>query len=230
MRSQLIPVWIILILLPCFCIGQLSIHVEPENFVFSGIPSKTDIVYDVDVINTSGQTVSILWSKRLNSSPAEWLSWICTDSLCYAPDVVFCPLSSPKIIAPGDTSIFHLHLNPRNVEGTGEFVVKLVDEDNNLLGITTGNIIISLASSSSEAERNASLSVFPNPATDYFQTSNLPGLKSIEVFTIVGSKIKTMDAAPNKHYPITDLKQGLYLVRLIGSSGQVLKTIRLSVE
>jgi len=228
MRSQLIPVWIILFLLPCFCMGQ--VHVEPENFVFSGIPSQTDIVYDVDVINTSGQVVSLLWSKRVNNSPVEWLSWICTDSLCYTPDVVSCPVGSPKVIQPGDTTIFHMHLNPRNVEGTGDYVVNLVDEDSNPLGAITGNVIISLPSSSSEAERNSSLSVFPNPATDYFQTSSLPGLKSIEVFSIVGNKIKTMDAVPNKHYPITDLKQGMYLVRLLGSSGQVLKTIRLSVE
>ena len=230
MKSQLIPIWILLFLMPCFCVGQLSVSIEPENFMFSGKPSETDIVFDVHVVNTSNQVINLLWSKRLNNSPAQWLTWICTDSLCYTPDVISCPVGSPKVIAPGDTTIIHMHLNPRNIEGTGEYLVNMVDLDGTVLGVITGNVLISLISADSHADKDKSISVFPNPAVDYFMTSNIPGLKSIEVFTILGTKIKSMDAAPNRHYPVTDLKDGLYLVRLLGSSGTVLKTIRLSVE
>lgn len=215
-------------LVPCLCTGQVSI--EPENFMFSGIPSKTDIVYDVDVVNTTDQVVYLLWSKRLNSAPVQWLTWICTDSLCFTPDVITCPEGAPVILQPGDTSIFHLHLNPRNVEGTGEYVVTILDIDGNPVGTITGNVNINITSSSSQAARINGLSVFPNPANDYFQTSNIPGLKYVDVFTIIGNKIKSMNAAPNKHYPVTDLKQGIYLVRLRGTNGEVLKTVRLSVE
>jgi len=230
MKNQLIPIWIVLFLMPSFCEGQLSVSIEPENFLFSGKPSETDIVFDVDVINTSDEVINLLWSKRLNNGPAQWLTWICTDSLCYTPDVISCPPGSPKVIAPGDTTVIHMHLNPRNIEGTGEYVVNMVDVDGTVLGAIVGNVLISLISATSHADKEKSISVFPNPAFDYFKTSNIPGLKSIELFTILGTKIKSMDAAPNKHYSVADLKDGLYLVRLLGPSGTVLKTIRLSVK
>jgi hypothetical protein len=196
----------------------------------SGKPTDANIPFHVHIINTSSQTVKLLWSQQLNNTPGRWKSYICDKNLCYDTAVISCPYNKPNVIAPGDTMNLELHLLPKGIEGTGEFHVNLVDQDSTPLGNIIGNVIIDLSSSSSQAEKEGKLSVFPNPADDYFRTSDFPGLKSVEVSTILGRKIKSFDAAPRKQYYVGDLSEGIYLVRMINSSGQTLKTIRLSIQ
>lgn len=227
---RIIPIWILLCILPTLGICQLSVSIDPAIFEMSGKPTETNIFFDVDITNTSGQTIYLLWSKRLNNAPADWWSWICDENACYLPTETSCPENHPDTLLSGETIAIQMHLHPRNIEGTGEYTVNLTDQNGDPLGTITGNVIISLASSSSQAVKDVMLSVFPNPANDFFHTSNLPGLKTVEVFNILGNKIKSMDAAPQKQYYVGDLGEGIYLVRLIGSSNTILKTVRLSIE
>ena len=91
-----------------------------------------------------------------------------------------------------------------------------------------GEVCILNSVATNDNNSSSKLSVYPNPTTDYFQVSELPGLKSIELFNIVGKKIRTFDAAPEKQYYVGDMVDGIYLVRMLSSTKKVLKTIRLS--
>src|SRR5688500_20364330 len=93
--------------------------------------------------------------------------------------------------------------------------------------ITIRTMLISESTAVKEAN-DLKLTVFPNPTSDYFQVSETPGLKGIEVFNIVGNKIRSFDFAVNRQYYVGDLSDGIYLVRLVSGSKKVLKTIRLS--
>jgi hypothetical protein len=179
------------------------------------------------VTNTSNETASIFWSKRMLNQPDNWLSWICDKNLCYEPPINSCPSSKPNVLAANESMDLQVHLNPLLVEGTCDYEVTLLDVNGNELAVIPGACEISNTTAIKETN-DLKLTVFPNPTTDFFAVTETPGLKYIEVFNIVGNKVKTFEAVPNRQYYVGDLADGIYLVRLANASKKVLKTIRLS--
>jgi len=228
--KRLIPFCIALIFVPWLINGQITLSLDPPTFTMTGTNNQTDISYHVKVVNTSNQTASVLWSRRVNDAPSEWLTWVCDANLCYTPEIGSCPPTKPNILAPGDTVEFQMHLNPRNVNGTADYNVTLTDLEGNPLAVIDGDVCIPTCTTGTKETSDVKLTVYPNPTSDYFQISDLPGLRYIELFNIVGNKIKSFDAAPARQYFVGDLSEGMYLVRLMDSSKKILKTVRLSIR
>lgn len=228
--KRLIPVFVALFFLPFLIKGQITISLDPPTFTMTGPNNQTDIAYYVHVINTSNQTASLLWSRRVNDAPTEWLTWICDANLCYTPEVGSCPASKPNIIPPGDTVEFSMHLNPRGVDGTADYNVTISDMEGNPIATIDGDVCIPQCITGTKEANNLKLTVYPNPASDYFQISDLPGLKYIELYNIVGNKMRSYNAAPARQYFVGDLNEGMYLVRMMDSTKKILKTVRLSIR
>ncbi|MEP6647428.1 MAG: T9SS type A sorting domain-containing protein [Saprospiraceae bacterium] len=224
---RLLLFFAVLIILPLTITGQVSITVDPSTFVLTGNPSQTDVSYHVLVTNTSPGTVNIFWSKRMSNNPAPWTSWICDNNLCYNPDINSCPATKPNTLTSGQSFELQIHMNPALTEGSADYVVTMLDELGNTLAVINGDFLINTSTAVKETS-NSNLTVFPNPSTDYFRVSEIPGLKNIELFNIVGNKVRAFEAVPQKQYYIGDLTDGIYLVRLESSNNKVIKTIRLS--
>ncbi len=225
--KRLVPFLFGLLLFPVLMKGQITISVDPTSFVLTGTPSQTDMSYHIHVTNTSSQAISLFWSKRMDNNPTLWQSWICDKNLCYTPDINACPASKPNVLAPGEVMELQVHANPVNIEGSATYLLSVLDDAGNVLATINGQIIVN--SSTAVKDLNASkLTVYPNPTQDFFQVSDTPGLRYIELFNIVGSKMKSFDAIPQKQYYVGDMTDGIYLVRLVTSSGKIIKTIRLS--
>jgi len=76
-----------------------------------------------------------------------------------------------------------------------------------------------------------SLKVFPNPATEYFQlTDKNQSVAQINIYSIVGKKVKTFQAVDGKKYNLNSFPKGLYLVQLIGHNNKTISTQRLNVR
>lgn len=74
-----------------------------------------------------------------------------------------------------------------------------------------------------------SVSVYPNPATNYISVNKDENIKSIVVFNLVGRKLKTIEnVQKNEHYDVTNLPKGMYLVQVIGTDNKVITTQRIS--
>ena len=216
-----------ILVVPLVVKGQVSITVDPLTFVLTGNPSQPDIHYDVHVTNTSNETTNIFWSKRMRNQPVAWQSYICDKTACWDQSFNSCPLDKPNVLAPGETMAIQVHLQPFQTEGTGTYELNLLDNLGNV--ITTVNAVFTIDQSTAVKEAGESrLTIFPNPTAEFFEVSETPGLRYVEVFNIVGSKVKAFDAGPQKQYNVGDLSDGIYLVRLLSSSKKVLKTIRLS--
>jgi len=73
------------------------------------------------------------------------------------------------------------------------------------------------------------LSVYPNPAAEYFSITPDDRVRSIQVFNIVGKLVETfqVEYQSDKYY-IDNIPNGLYLIRMLDKDSSVLKTIRLS--
>lgn len=208
--------------------GQITI--SPSSFVLSGVPSNNDVNIHIDVTNTSQFDVSILWAREVASAPGEWLTWICDKNLCYLPTANACSPTKPNVLAPGEKMDFQIHVNPGNVEGSTPYEIIFTDygDPNIELGRVQGEVVIDNSVSTKNNPTQSNLTIFPNPTTDAFQVSEATGVKYIEVFNIVGNKVRSFDAVPNKQYTVGDLPDGMYLVRLMTSTGKIIKTIRLS--
>lgn len=201
--------------------------VEPASFVITGNPSQTDISYHVHVTNTSNETIHLFWSKEMINQPSQWLSWICDENRCYFPTINSCPVDKPNILEPGESIDLQVHMNPAQVEGTGNYELTVIDNSGNLIETVEGTILISASTAVKDAN-DLKLTLFPNPTVDFFEVSETPGLRYIEVFNIIGNKVRSFDSAPQKQYYVGDLTDGIYLVRLVSASKKVLKTVRLS--
>ena len=83
----------------------------------------------------------------------------------------------------------------------------------------------------SQAEKKSdfvSVSVFPNPATEFITVNNEEAVKTIHVFNFTGRKMKNFDVVKGDRYDIADLPNGLYFVQLIGRNNKVIATQRLT--
>lgn len=210
--------------------GQASLSITPSTFVLTGNPSNNDVNIHIEVKNNSSFDAFVLWERVVESAPQGWLTWICDKNLCYLPTADACSPTKPNILAPGEKMDFQIHVNPGSIEGVTPYQITFLDyEDPSIiLGQVEGQVMISNTVSTKANPTATNLSVFPNPTTDYFQVSETSGLRFIEVFNIVGNKVRSFDAVPQKQYQVGDLPDGIYLVRLMTSSGKIIKTIRLS--
>ncbi len=212
--------------------GQISINVTPGTFSLNGHPSNPDVNIHIDVVNNSPVEVSLLWTRIVTSAPAEWLTWICDANLCYLPTANACSPSKPNVLSPGEHMDFSIHVNPNDTEGSTGYDISFLDygDPNIVLAQVQGEVVISNTVSTHDQNTDSKLTIFPNPTSDYFQVSETANLGNIELYNIVGSKVKSFVSAPRKQYFIGDLNSGIYLVRLVSTTNKVLKTIRLNIK
>ena len=72
------------------------------------------------------------------------------------------------------------------------------------------------------------LRVFPNPVGEYFILQDEAGtVEQIVVFNILGKTLKTFRAADGPRFMVSDLPEGIYLVRFVNANN-VIKTVRIS--
>src|SRR6185436_8944313 len=108
--------------------AQVTVTVDPVSFILTGNPSQTDVSYHIQVTNTSSQSASIFWSKRMINNPTPWYSWICDKNLCYNPDINSCPTGKPNILGAGESFEIQVHMNPASMEGSADYEVNLNDD------------------------------------------------------------------------------------------------------
>ena len=74
-----------------------------------------------------------------------------------------------------------------------------------------------------------SISIYPNPATNYISINKDENIKSITVFNLVGRKLKTFqNIQKDEHYDVSNLPNGMYLIRVTGNDNKVITTQRIS--
>ena len=62
------------------------------------------------------------------------------------------------------------------------------------------------------------IQLYPNPATDSFELNSKINVNNVQIFSITGQLVKTLESVTNR-YDISDLKSGLYLATINTDSG-----------
>lgn len=68
------------------------------------------------------------------------------------------------------------------------------------------------------------IQLYPNPANDYFQLSNLTAAEGYTIYNMLGAKIKSSNISINEKIDIQNLTNGIYFLKL--DNGNALKFIK----
>ena len=195
------------------------------------IPLEGEYVYHVKVKNDGNTAEIVHWKLNKGAEfPAEWRMYLCDLQLCYGPGVIRNAASKPNTI-PANTEVeFTLHVDPIGVAGVGSLTLQLYSDaaNTNLLWETQDGTVTASNSSAVVNTSKDELSVYPNPADNYFSLKSNAGVSKVLLYNIVGKEVKRFNALGNNYFEITDLSKGTYLVRAIDNKGKIIKTVRLS--
>jgi len=215
---------VLLVLSSIFAFGQISI--TPEELILSA-NGEESIYFDIE-INNEGADTELYWRVEPSDDfPSNWTGQVCDINLCYGWGSYQSSPSAPNAIGEGETIKFSLKVRDiasEPMNGSSYMILKLYDdpEFTNEVGSTsapktsTNNIDVS------------NTVLFPNPTSDAFQIKNDASISQIKIYNIVGREILAINHTQGTAHDISDLRTGMYLVRLEDKNGKVVKAMRLS--
>ena len=72
------------------------------------------------------------------------------------------------------------------------------------------------------------VNIYPNPVEDYFHLSTIENIKFISINNIAGKEVKKFVVRGSMEYSISDLRKGIYIVRIFDTHDEPVKVVRLS--
>jgi len=75
---------------------------------------------------------------------------------------------------------------------------------------------------------NADINVYPNPTAEYIFLTNDDVAEQINVFSMVGRKVKVFAVNKGEKYFVGDLPTGTYLVQIVDKQRNTLNTVRVT--
>ncbi|WP_296385964.1 ELWxxDGT repeat protein [Winogradskyella sp.] len=70
---------------------------------------------------------------------------------------------------------------------------------------------------------NNTISIFPNPTSNYFEIESTSTIDNIEIYSLKGQSIKSFE--PQNQYDISEFSIGVYFVKIQSKNGEVIKRI-----
>jgi len=145
-------------------------------------------------------------------------------------------LVSFEVTNPGAETLFIMpNDHPLNVQA-GNIFESFYNSDidgpgngNGTLNFYTGNIPgmesfnLETLSVPTQVLNESTISVYPNPASDYLYVSTKNQIISVEMFDILGKKVSQV--LNGNQIPVSNLQSGIYLVKVYTDKGHVTKKI-----
>ncbi len=224
--KQILPL-IIFSFLSVALFGQLEFENTEVNTDFA-----PEVTFDVDnklpLTNVGDEDIEFIWNVVTESAPAEWKFYVCDLNKCYGPGTEYIDADALNTLSPDDPKEMRLHILPNGVMGEGTYVLNLtaIDDTEDVLASVTLNFNGTLVNA--KEEQIAQLNIFPNPVDEYFELDNPSNIaQTIEIYDVLGKKVKSFETGNNKNYFIGDISAGRYFARIFDQDGSSLKVVRL---
>lgn len=204
-----------------------SASLAPGNFSFDLDGSEAKQI-GFELKNTGSEDLEWYWTVGKGEGvPAEWELQVCDQVLCWDPGFDKMPLGqgANMLAASASTSdaLTYIKVFPNGVAGKGEVEFCIYADT-----AFTQKLVCSELTTSINDTKIIDLKIYPNPAEDYIGLQGDKYVARIDVHDILGKKHKSFKHTPSKTHDISDLRNGLYLVRLYSPKGKLLKSLRLS--
>lgn len=202
---------------------------DGDTIVFDWDGTNQDVVNKGFTTNMLSDTNALKWTKTELSMPDGWASAICDKNLCYLDFV----RSQEFELFPNEVGRLDLHLYTYSNPGHGDTaVVEVCVEElaapNHKSCLTYMYIARGNSSTSNPADIETSISVSPNPTSDFFSIQGVDRAGRVEVYNMIGSKMKQFNGQYESTFGVADLPSGIYFVRVYDeSNARVLSTVRL---
>ncbi|MGE5356509.1 MAG: T9SS type A sorting domain-containing protein [Deltaproteobacteria bacterium] len=222
---------LLLLYLTFYSFGSLISQVKfVKDIIIANNKVNEEIHYYPEVKNEGSSQAEFYWKLTKPAFNPGWASQVCDlNGICYAWNV---DKSSKVNKLPGNgTNQMSFQLNPNSIADSGVVLLSIYTDAayTNLLDTLSIFLNISQVTSSRLQNIDREISIYPNPASSYFQLSNNQNVGRVEIFNMIGKKIKTFEKSQSS-YNIRDLRNGVYLLRLYDSKGQVIKVVRLKID
>jgi spore germination protein YaaH len=211
-----------------FLIGQFTINPSSLNVTLS--PGE-ELVTDVNITYSGDDNISTTWELAgFDDIPDGWTLQICDSQLCYDWGVVKSSTSITNNFSKGQTQKWTIHYKDEegNQSEPFSFCASLMLFESS----DTKNSIYETVCTSSTKDHNfgsnAGVQLYPNPTERMLNIANDKNVTKIGICNIVGKEIKKLNHSQNEVHDISDLRSGMYIVRLYNNKGAVIKSLRLS--
>ena len=157
-------------------------------------------------------------------------SQVCDANNCYIDNFDSCPAGLPNHIPVDSTiSTFSIKVKPDGIEGSTLMYFKMYTDSGFQNEVYSLPVYISTSTSSSEQIKESNdLAIYPNPCIDKFMLNKSKGIEKLEIYNIAGKRMKSMEVVRGKEYEVSELNNGLYIVRFLDQNDKVLDVLRLS--
>ena len=181
--------------------------------------------------NTSNSTKKFGWKRTIVAMTNGWQALVCDGKGCWnAPNSE----SSEQIdVAANSVNMLDVGIRPNHTAGSATIELK-VYEIGNEANAVTGRYLFTTATTTAtkeSAKSTTGVKVFPNPATDFFSIQDdYDVVERVVVYNMIGRVMRNYATNTNtaNRYSMTDLPEGLYVIRLLNAKGGTVKTIRLN--
>lgn len=217
-------------------VSDLNTDISGTEVEVVGSPSDQTIYYDMRVINLSGQSIDVKF-KRVRLANSGRLDQICDENICYNADDQY-EYTSPSLItvAHEDTTLFKPQIVPDNMESCGIHDYYVVNQ----FGIVFDSVRIKYRTTNSncflsvedENMINNGFNMFPNPTENDLTIENLTSFDSeIIIHDALGKEIlRTSVKGTSQNINLSDLKSGIYFVRIRNEKGHLTEPKKLVVK
>jgi len=210
--------------------GQITVLDQDVTLVLT--PDEDEVHVNIPVVNEYPNEVDFWWDIERETSPSEWEYKVCDLNTCYLWGFESCPCSMENAFPSGDTATMVFYLNPNDIEGTAVVNFRILDDCRKNPGGSVGyvdipiTITVDASVSTTEEELADQVLVYPNPVSDIFKLKNDAYISDVVVYNIVGKKMLESSHKPGKSHNISHLNKGIYLVRLLDKSNNIVKVLR----
>lgn len=213
-------------------VASAQIEIEPGCLSLEA-ENVSQIYMDINISNSTSENVVGYWEfVPAEDFPDNWKVQICDLNLCYQWNTLKSSASLGNDLLAGDVSKFTIKIQHAANTADGEFnisgssfgTLKLYDNNSFVDPVAETSCMVS----NNENVEIEDLVIFPNPTTDAFQIKNDASISTVSIYNIVGRQITSVSHTQGMLHDVSNLRAGMYLVRLENQNGEVVKAMRLS--
>jgi Secretion system C-terminal sorting domain len=206
-------------------VAQVTVTITPQDIKSTVNPDSFEIRAKATIKNTSGQTKKFSWTRTISNMTTGWACLVCDKNQCWSA-ATSSPPDNIELLA-GATSNMDVYIRPDKKAGSANVEIK-VFEVGNETNTVTGKFSFSTITKIKDVKTDNNISIYPNPAIDYFMISDNPTIDKVVIYNIIGRQMRSFKAVEGTKYYINDFPEGIYIIRLLNANGGTLKTTRFS--
>lgn len=209
--------------------AQSDFHVSTSYATQQGTIDK-EVAPTVSIRNLSNQPLELRWEIKKTNLSEGWQAVVC-DHQCYTS------LVQSKTFTMQPNEVLHdfkVSFRPNGKEGIGhlELVLYAADEKQGgqqsitFSGAAQGNP----TGVSGLSRETGAPKIYPNPVTEFmYLKDDYDAVKTVEVYNVVGRQLQRFSVSyAGQKYDISRLPRGIYMVRMLDESGNIIRTQRVS--